>query len=87
MPTGVIVLAHGSRGDLGRQATEETLRTIAQGLRAILADGVRVTGASLQFNHPDLAEATRELIGQGTDRIIIAPYFLFPGRHITEYIP
>jgi precorrin-8X/cobalt-precorrin-8 methylmutase len=48
---------------------------------------MEITGASLQFNYPNLGEAVESLVTRKVDRIIIAPYFLFSGRHLTEDIP
>ncbi|MBI4187476.1 MAG: precorrin-8X methylmutase [Chloroflexi bacterium] len=87
MKTGVIVIAHGSRGDKGAAEVAEALRRLSHGVRAFLPADVEVTGAALQFNHPTLDEAVRSLAEQGVTRLVIVPYFLFPGRHITEHIP
>jgi precorrin-8X/cobalt-precorrin-8 methylmutase len=85
--TGVIVLAHGSRGERAASELPSALSKMAEGLRLLLSDNADVIGASLQFNHPDLEEAADALIAGGARRIIIAPYFLFFGRHLTEDIP
>ena len=85
--TGVVVLAHGSRGNLGSQAVVETLDRIAKGLKVLLSPDVEIVGGAMQFNHPDLKEAARSLIARGAKLIVVAPYFLFPGRHVTEDIP
>jgi len=85
--TGVIILAHGSRGERGIVEVPETLKIIADGVKPLLPSGVEVTGAALQFNHPTLEEAVESLALRGVQRLIIVPYFLFSGRHITEDIP
>ena len=85
--TGVIILAHGSRGERGIVEVPESLKRIPDGVKPLLPPGVEVIGAALQFNHPNLEEAVESLAAQGMDRIAIMPYFLFPGRHITEDIP
>jgi precorrin-8X/cobalt-precorrin-8 methylmutase len=85
--TGIVILCHGSRGEQGSVEVAETLRRLSEGVKPLLAPGVEVTGAALQFNHPTLEEAVTSLAGQGVERIVIVPYFLFPGRHITEHIP
>ncbi len=85
--TGVVILAHGSRGERGIVEVPETLKRIAGGVKSLLPPGVEVTGAALQFNHPTLGEAVASLVTQGVERIVIMPYFLFSGRHITEDIP
>lgn len=85
--TGVIILCHGSRGERGASEVAETLRRLSEGVKPLLSPGVEVTGAALQFNHPTLEEAVESLVGWGVKRIVITPYFLFSGRHITEHIP
>ena len=85
--TGVIILAHGSRGERGMVQVSEVLRRVSDGVRALLSPRVEVIGASLQFNHPNLEEAVEALAAHGVSRILIMPYFLFSGLHITEHIP
>jgi len=84
---GVIVLAHGSRGSRGSSEVPEVLNRITRGLQRHLSPDTVITSAALQFNHPNLDEAAEGLINQGIRQIIITPYFLFTGRHITEDIP
>jgi precorrin-8X/cobalt-precorrin-8 methylmutase len=83
----IIVLAHGSRGERGAAEVPEVLQRITNGLRLLLSSEVEVSGAALQFNHPNLEEAVESFIGMGLKDIVIAPYFLFPGRHLTEHVP
>jgi len=85
--TGVIILAHGSRGERGMVEVPETLRRVTDGVKPLLPPGVEVIRAALQFNHPTLEEAVESLAVRGVHRIVIMPYFLFTGRHITEHIP
>ncbi len=85
--TGVVVLAHGSRGNLGSKAVTEALDRITNGLKVLLSPGVEIIGGAMQFNHPDLEEAAGSLIARGAKLIVVAPYFLFPGRHVIEDIP
>ena len=85
--TGVAILCHGSRGEQGALEVAETLRRLTEGVKPFLSPGVEVTGAALQFNHPTLEEAVESLVGRGVERIVIMPYFLFSGRHITEHVP
>lgn len=85
--TGVIILAHGSRGERGMVEVPETLRRLADGVKPLIPTEVEVIGAALQFNQPTLEEAAETLVGHGAQRIVVMPYFLFSGRHITEDIP
>ena len=87
LSTGVIILCHGSRGERGALEVAETLKWLTEGVKPVLPVGVEVIGAALQFNHPTLEEAAESLAGRGVERIVIMPYFLFSGRHITEHIP
>jgi len=84
---GIVILAHGSRGEKGMGEVVDSLGRLTRGVRAFLPDDVEVVGAALQFNHPDMNEAIDFLLSRGTDRVVIVPYFLFSGRHITEHIP
>ncbi len=86
-PTGVVILCHGSRGERAIVEVPETLRSITGQVKPLLPPGVEVVGAALQFNHPTLEESVESLTIRGIQRIIIMPYFLFSGRHITEDIP
>jgi len=85
LDTGIIVIAHGSRGD--GADVEITLEEIINGIRPSLAPEAEIISATLQFNRPTLHQAVDSLADKGAKKIIIAPYFLFPGRHITEDIP
>jgi precorrin-8X/cobalt-precorrin-8 methylmutase len=87
LQSGVIILCHGSRGRRGIIEVPETVKRIADGVKPLLPPGVEVIGAALQFNHPTVAEAVKSLAADGIHRIVIMPYFLFSGRHITEDIP
>ena len=85
--TGIIVLAHGSRGERGKGEVETVLKKIANHIKPLLSQEVEIIGAALQFNKPSLEDAVVLFSERGINRIVIAPYFLFPGRHITEDIP
>lgn len=85
--TGVIILVHGSRGEKAIVRVPEVLRTIIEGVRTLLCEGVEVVGAALQFNQPTLEGAVASLVQSEITRIVIMPYFLFPGRHIMEDVP
>ncbi len=85
--TGVIILAHGSRGERGETEVARVLEEVAGGVKALLVPGVEITGAALQFNRPGLEEAVASLVQRGVSRVVIMPYFLFSGKHITEHVP
>ena len=85
--TGIIILAHGSRGKQGIVEVPETLKRLADAVKQFLPTEVEIIGAALQFNQPNLEEAVASLVKKAVSRIVIMPYFLFSGRHITEDIP
>ena len=82
--TGVVILAHGSRNEGG---VSEVLNGVSAAVKAGLSPEVKVVWAAMQFNHPDLEEAAGLLVKQGVKRVVIMPYFLFEGMHITRDIP
>ena len=82
--TGVIILAHGSRNECG---VSEIMKGVSAAVKASLSPEVKVVWAAMQFNHPDLEEATGILLKQGVKRVVIMPYFLFEGVHTTRDIP
>lgn len=83
-PTGVIVLAHGSRGE---REPGDRLRQIVQYLRLRVTPPIEIEHASLQFGRPRLSEAIEILMGRGVRHVVVVPYFLFEGRHINQDIP
>lgn len=85
--TGIVILVHGSRGERAMAELPGSLQRISEGLRKYLNPGVEIAGAALQFNKPGLEEAVASLAGRGVRQVVIMPYFLFAGRHITEDIP
>jgi precorrin-8X/cobalt-precorrin-8 methylmutase len=43
--------------------------------------------AYMQFAHPDIAETIEACVQEGAERIIIHPFFLSSGMHVTQDIP
>ena len=87
LQTGVIILCHGSRGEKAVVEIPRVMRNITEGVRPFLPEGIKVVWAALQFNHPDLMETADALVADGMQRIVVMPYFLFSGNHITGDIP
>lgn len=82
--TGVVLLGHGSRRG---QATDQGLQEVVRRLRLRLGDSAAVSLAGFEFTRPSLEEAILDLARRGHHRIVVMPYFLFDGRHVTEEIP
>ncbi len=82
MRTAIIILFHGSRAE-GAGETPERIATEV-GRRGKF--GV-VTTAFLQHGKPGLMEAVQACVRQGAGKIIIVPFFLQLGMHVTADIP
>ncbi|MBI3754302.1 MAG: precorrin-8X methylmutase [Deltaproteobacteria bacterium] len=80
--TAVLILGHGSPVS----KANETLREIARGVKAKGGYDI-VQPAFLQFESPNFAEAVDILAEQGVQKIIVHPYFLYMGSHVTKDLP
>ncbi len=72
---GVIVAAVGSSRDTANDRTA----SVGDALRT----GTRWAGVEVAFAtgpHPTLGEATEHLVARGASRLVVAPWFLAPGR-------
>lgn len=82
MTTAVILLSHGSRA--------VDARTMLEAYRMMLEKSCSynfVATASLQFNQPDLPATMEGDVKKGAHRIVVAPLFLYQGRHVQDDIP
>lgn len=79
---GIIILSHGSKIKRANASLNKTVQAIRQrtGLDAILP-------AYFQFCQPDLERSVKKLIAKGHQTVIIIPFFLFNGNHVTRDIP
>ncbi len=80
--TGVVVLGHGSR----RKAANALIPRVIQDLKARLGMS-KIQPAYLQLAKPELGESLERLIKADCRRIIIIPFFLFVGNHVSRDIP
>ncbi len=72
---GVLVVAIGSSNPAANARTAAVARRLAAGTR-----WAGVTTAFATRPEPSLAEATNQLRRRGARRVVIAPWFLAPGR-------
>lgn len=80
--TGIILLAHGSRNpEIIEQF--DAIRVLVQDRTGCLL----VSIAFREFQPPGLPEAVATLTSRGATRILVMPYFLFPGGHVTKDLP
>ena len=81
MKTAVILLGHGSQAEDGNTALAEIAALVKE------QGELEVRHAYLQFCKPTLADAFEDAARGGADRIIVAPYFLYMGNHVSRDIP
>ena len=79
---GLVVFAHGSRVT----AANDAVRTVAREASRQANIAVYRT-AFLELADPTLADAVADLAAQGVRRVLVTPYFLTMGRHLTEDLP
>ena len=80
----LLVVAHGSR----REASNEEVRRLCERIRN--EDGVafeRVEAAFLELAQPLIPEGIGRCIAAGASEVVVMPYFLSAGRHVSEDIP
>lgn len=77
----LVLIDHGSR----RAAANEQLDAVAERVRA--RGGLHVEAAHMELASPSLADALAGCVAAGATDVIVVPYFLGPGRHVTEDIP
>lgn len=80
--TGIVILSHGSKIKKANASLERIVRAAKRetGIDAIVP-------AYLQFCQPDLERSVKGLVAKGLRTIIIIPFFLFNGNHVTRDIP
>ncbi|GIT97484.1 sirohydrochlorin chelatase [Sulfurovum sp. TSL1] len=80
----LIIVAHGSRKD----SSNEEVKALGEKVK-ILQDKYYafVMTAFLEFAVPSLEESILSCIDKGISEIVILPYFLASGNHVTRDIP
>lgn len=78
----VLLLGHGSKA----KEANDTLRDIAGKVKEAGGYGC-VKAAFLQMESPDFQEGFDCLASRGYDDIIVMPYFLYSGLHVTKDLP
>lgn len=84
----VLLLGHGSK----RKEANDTLKQVASAIEAAAGYGGNtpfgcVYPAYLQMAKPDFQEAVDSLHEKGFTDIIVMPYFLYSGLHVTSDLP
>lgn len=79
---GLLVVGHGSR----RGQANDLLFAVTEALAARVPAHA-VEAAFLEIARPTIGEAYASLVAAGCERIVVHPYFLYPGAHTTTDIP
>lgn len=80
--TGVIIVDHGSRRAEANALLEEVARLYRERTGARI-----VEHAHMELAEPTIAEAFARCVAQGAAHVVVALYFLSPGRHSARDIP
>lgn len=76
----VVLIAHGSRAEAANEAHRNVCRELAE------RTGGDVVAAFLELAEPSIPDAIATA-ATGAARVVVLPYFLYPGRHVAEDIP
>lgn len=79
---GIVIVDHGSRRAQSNSMLHEFVEMFKQ-----KTGYVNVEPAHMELASPTIKEAFDECVCRGASRVIIMPYFLFPGRHWDKDIP
>jgi len=80
----LLLVAHGSR----RAASNREVETLASALAPELEERFPVIEvAFLELADPDIATGIRSCIDRGARSVVVVPYFLAAGTHVTEDLP
>ncbi len=79
-----MLLGHGSRRT---RTTDVGLAEVVRRMQERVVPPTRVRLAGFEFTRPSLTEAVDQLVREGSRRIVVAPFFVFDGKHILEEIP
>jgi sirohydrochlorin cobaltochelatase len=82
MKKAVIILGHGSRGG----GNDTSLKRLAEKLRRSAGD-IIIEYAFLQYAQPSADSALDHCITHGAKEIVIVPFFMQAGGHVTRDIP
>jgi sirohydrochlorin ferrochelatase len=84
MTTGIIIVDHGSR----RAESNEMLERVAELFARRFSERYSIVEpAHMEMAEPSIATAYAKCVQRGAQRVIVAPFFLGPGKHWTQDIP
>jgi sirohydrochlorin ferrochelatase len=84
IPTGLVIVDHGSRLDAAN-AIVETFCVVVWSLSG--GRFVAIQPAHMELATPSLDDAVAACVERGAERVVVAQFFLVPGRHSSVDIP
>lgn len=80
----LLLVAHGSR----RSQSNDEVVVLADRLKDHCSDQYKIIhSAFLELTDPQIPAGIQQCIDDGATSVIVLPYFLNSGRHVTEDIP
>ena len=80
----LIIVAHGSR----KASSNEEVKALGEKVKSLQDKRYAlVMTAFLEFATPSLEESILSCVDKGVNEIVILPYFLASGNHVTRDIP
>jgi sirohydrochlorin ferrochelatase len=80
----LVLAAHGSR----REASNLEVKSLAQRLKAAERGAFRhIEAGFLEIASPTIPEAIQFCVQAGASTVVVVPYFLSAGRHVSEDVP
>ncbi|WP_456413948.1 sirohydrochlorin chelatase [Thiolapillus sp.] len=80
----LLVVAHGSR----RAASNDEVRALCERLQKEAgAEFSLVRAGFLDLAEPSIPEGVAQCVRRGAGQVVVLPYFLSAGRHVSEDIP
>jgi len=90
---GILLIDHGSKNEASNQRLEHLAALYQQSeplnnqQRRAAATKVIVRACHMEIAAPSIQDGIASLLEDGVDEIVCHPYFLSPGRHVTQDIP
>jgi sirohydrochlorin ferrochelatase len=78
-PTALLLIAHGSR----EENANADLYYLVEELRKLTAYAI-VEAAFLELVQPDIDQGAEQCVARGAERVVLIPYFLSAGIHVTR---
>jgi sirohydrochlorin ferrochelatase len=82
MTTSLILIAHGSRNPRSNDEVFSICDRLSSNTSV-----TSVTPAFLELAEPSLLDTVRQVVESGATHILVLPYFLNSGRHVTQDVP